>query len=537
MTYSCEWSDCNSTFDDFETYYCHVREHTTEFYDEDDASAACLWRECFSNSCETEEEFLRHVLFHGYHTFLKELGLKTQNERNLSPCTLDTQARNLVPDFPDSFCCQWDKCEMFTCCPRYYYRHVNGHSLAIVEENGVISCKWKDCSFTCRSTHKLKEHCRTHTHEKCVGCPNCGGLFANKTKFMDHLRRQNTMESESYQCSHCFKYCASERILRDHMRHHVNNVKCSFCDMTCPDKSALQHHLNFRHSDDKPFSCDMCDSSFKSANDLRRHQQTHNPVYDFSCELENCNFVTKTLQSLRRHYKVYHEGPAGGRYECHICEKRYSRGTGLTKHLKKQHTFRWPAGHTRFRYKEHDDGMYRLQTVRFESVELSQQLDASDNVDNDEDPDDTDCQPSEGSNHHEIKNMTAEEYENQLRIERRTTLREDEGHASTGLIEASNNSSPLPSHQSLLDMLNQFSENRYQTETNTDRLNATSTLDGNSKTAGSFSDSTNINDVNQLSNGQDVDALSREDIAARAVLDLQEAASLLATLRNSGMTS
>ena len=74
------------------------------------------------------------------------------------------------------------------------------------------------------------------------------------------------------------------------------------------------------------------------------------------------------------------------------------------------------------RYKEHDDGMYRLQTVRFESVELSQQLDDlenEDDMDEVDDPDDADCrQTSEGSNHHELKNMTAEEYENQLRIER-----------------------------------------------------------------------------------------------------------------------
>ena len=25
---------------------------------------------------------------------------------------------------------------------------------------------------------------------------------------------------ESFQCSHCLKHCGSERILRDHMRHH-----------------------------------------------------------------------------------------------------------------------------------------------------------------------------------------------------------------------------------------------------------------------------------------------------------------------------
>ena len=132
--------------------------------------------------------------------------------------------------------------------------------------------RFADCSFTSPKRFKLKEHCRTHTHEKCFGCPNCGGLFSNKTKFTDHLRRQNTMESkilyvshflhflqnlhkshyasclyhyhyfifyfymsgESYQCSHCLKYCASERILRDHMRHHSKDVTINnTCYFTC----------------------------------------------------------------------------------------------------------------------------------------------------------------------------------------------------------------------------------------------------------------------------------------------------------------
>ncbi|CAB3986420.1 Histone H4 transcription factor [Paramuricea clavata] len=429
MSYACEWGDCSFVSDNFDTFYEHVRGHTTNFFcdlddvNDDSEENDCQWRQCFSDSFENEPELIRHVLFHAYHANLKDLGLKAQTKAELAPCTLDPHARNLVPEFPEQFHCLWENCDVITSCPKYYYRHVDGHTGSTVKEwpHSKILCKWKDCTFTSTKRFKLKEHCRTHTNERCFSCPNCGGLFSNKTKFTDHLRRQNTMESESYQCSHCLKYCASERILRDHMRHHINNVKCSLCDMTCPTQSALQHHINFRHSEEKPYSCDMCETSFKMPNDLRRHQQTHSPIYSYTCEEEGCNYAAKALQSLRRHHKVWHESPVteqGGRYECHICCVRYTRGTALTKHLKKQHTFRWPAGHKRFRYKEDNDGIYRLQTVRFESVELSQQLEASrkEQAISEEMTPDEDWEAPEESNHQELTNMTDQEYEDQLRV-------------------------------------------------------------------------------------------------------------------------
>lgn len=46
----------------------------------------------------------------------------------------------------------------------------------------------------------------------------------NKIKEMPNLVKEVSEHvfhsGESYQCSHCLKYCASERILRDHMAHH-----------------------------------------------------------------------------------------------------------------------------------------------------------------------------------------------------------------------------------------------------------------------------------------------------------------------------
>jgi uncharacterized C2H2 Zn-finger protein len=47
-----------------------------------------------------------------------------------------------------------------------------------------------------RSMYKLADHVRSHTQEKLVGCPTCGGLFATKTKFFDHCKRQVPVECE-----------------------------------------------------------------------------------------------------------------------------------------------------------------------------------------------------------------------------------------------------------------------------------------------------------------------------------------------------
>ncbi|XP_030648941.1 histone H4 transcription factor-like [Chanos chanos] len=199
-------------------------------------------------------------------------------------------------------------------------------------------------------------------------------MFANNTKFFDHIRRQTTMEGQRFQCSHCFKRFATERLLRDHMRNHVNHYKCPLCDMTCPSPSSLRNHIKFRHSNEKPYSCDYCDYSCKNQIDLRKHLDTHSSEPAYRCDYSNCDYTTRSLHSMKSHYKRIHEGDYTPRYKCHVCEQCFTRGNNLTSHLRKKHQFKWPSGHPRFRYKEHEDGFMRLQLIRYESVELTEQL-------------------------------------------------------------------------------------------------------------------------------------------------------------------
>lgn len=57
-----------------------------------------------------------------------------------------------------------------------------------------IHAFWSDCEATTKGRPKLREHLRSHTQEKVVACPGCGGMYANNTKLFDHMIRQKDME-------------------------------------------------------------------------------------------------------------------------------------------------------------------------------------------------------------------------------------------------------------------------------------------------------------------------------------------------------
>lgn len=53
-----------------------------------------------------------------------------------------------------------------------------------------------DCLGVFKGKHKLWDHLRTHTQERVVACPTCGGMFSNNTKFFDHVKRQVSEDSK-----------------------------------------------------------------------------------------------------------------------------------------------------------------------------------------------------------------------------------------------------------------------------------------------------------------------------------------------------
>lgn len=189
------------------------------------------------------------------------------------------------------------------------------------------------------------------------------------------MKRQEETDVQCYQCSHCDKRYTTERLLRDHVRHHVNQYKCPCCDMTCPTPSSLKSHLKYRHTTQTPYKCDHCEHGAKSVADLKKHLESHSMDVPYHCHIPECTYTSRTFQSLENHFKRLHQDINTQKYKCHVCFTLFTRGSNLTAHLKKKHKFRWPSGHSRFRYKMQEDGYWQLQTVRYESIKLTEQMD------------------------------------------------------------------------------------------------------------------------------------------------------------------
>ncbi|XP_071806643.1 histone H4 transcription factor-like [Asterias amurensis] len=394
MRLRCEWDNCTITHSSMGMFLSHINDHVNKIlptcvnaenyknYDivlstEETEELHCKWAECTFTSTDGIVTLIRHLYFHAYHAKIKWWALQEQSRNSFGNCILGSMTRNMIPDLPQRFLCFWNNCEFFTDNAEHYYRHADNHGMVddpvMVNNQETYPCQWEGCETITKTKYKLAEHLRSHTQEKRFACNDCGSLFSNRAKFIDHIARQLALELQNYQCSHCSKIFANERLLRDHMRHHVNHYKCPKCDMTCINPSMLKSHIKWKHSSDRPYSCDLCDHRCKSTSALRRHVTTH-ATNIMICDEPNCSYTAGTMSTMKKHVMRNHGDEKKQPYECHVCNTRYSCGATLTRHLKMKHKFKWPSGHSRFRYKKQDDGLYRLQTVRYESLELTEQI-------------------------------------------------------------------------------------------------------------------------------------------------------------------
>ena len=156
-----------------------------------------------------------------------------------------------------------------------------------------------------------------YTQERLIACPACGALFANRVKLLDHLKRQQRGD-EGFVCTNCNKSFATERLLKNHMRSHINHYTCPDCGMAWPTPSSLATHIKYRHSKSREYPCEFCEHKAKSPADLKQHARKHQGEV-LSCP-EGCGYVCKSNASMKSHFLKKHmaEGPS---YACHLCDK------------------------------------------------------------------------------------------------------------------------------------------------------------------------------------------------------------------------
>lgn len=328
---------------------------------------------------------IRHLYIHAYHTKIKTNGADLCSAVKLPVCKMDSEHRNLIQEAKTDFFCHWGDCKESFVSIQNFFDHVKYHVIlaypAIVnpdQEN--IVCQWYRCDKTYKQQIHMQSHVLKHTKEKWIACYNCGAMFVSKYKLVDHLRRQ--MEG-GYQCHQCFRCFPTEKYLINHMKAHVNYVKCTLCDMSCVSQSALAKHIRYRHVTERPFTCNQCDFKAVTTRDLRIHMNTHNKNFAIRCPVVGCDYTCRVISSLRKHDEQEH-GQIPKIYKCHICDKRFNYGKRLSKHLITVHEFQYPPGHQRFTYKQDEDGFFKFQQIRLESLEVTEQIILQQDHDHDE---------------------------------------------------------------------------------------------------------------------------------------------------------
>ena len=225
---------------------------------------------------------------------------------NTPKCQLDEQTRNVIPELPFKFECSWSSCNYKADNPELFYRHIRSahvepYSSKLLNEK----CMWSDCKANLANKNRLVEHMRHHTQEKVVACPVCGALFSSITKFIDHCSRTSDISNLCFQCSHCNKKYATNNLLKEHIRKHINRYKCPICDMTCIDKNDLSKHILYKHTVHKAFKCEHCNYTAKRQYDLQKHiNLKHNDRYEYQCN--ECEFKTKELNNIKKHILKFH---------------------------------------------------------------------------------------------------------------------------------------------------------------------------------------------------------------------------------------
>uniref|UniRef100_A0A8D9E291 Histone H4 transcription factor n=1 Tax=Cacopsylla melanoneura TaxID=428564 RepID=A0A8D9E291_9HEMI len=378
----CEWivgeEECNfpETSNKYD-FANHVKKHTEHLKFLENGKYQCQWKGC--GVVLEAHQCVFHVYYHTYHTSLKCIGENCAKRHSLKKCSYNPSKVNVIGSKETNRVCMWNNCRQSFVNMFAYEIHIAHHMDKFHEkadQNVRLPCEWKNCSPRLSANRKamMLRHVLKHTQLKQLACPTCGDMFQTRISFKTHCYRLK--KDVDLQCNLCKKFFSNESLLHNHVQNHVYTKQCHICQAMCLSASSLATHIRYKHLDGQHhlFKCNECDFKTISNYQLVAHKRTHLPTEQrpkLYCDYAGCDYSCLCKRTLYDHVKSKHEG---AKYACHLCSKEYSASTILSKHLKKKHNLTFPVGTDRFRFRKDKEGNYRLQTVRYESIENEDEI-------------------------------------------------------------------------------------------------------------------------------------------------------------------
>ncbi|XP_073415823.1 uncharacterized protein [Dendrobates tinctorius] len=223
-------------------------------------------------------------------------------------------------------------------------------------------------------------------------CPDCGRRFSQRSGLNRHQRSRCklsiTLSSRAasanapspHKCSVCQETYKSASELRRHLKSHGSEEEerylCCQCSRTFNSNTSLARHQR-THSAERPFTCPQCGKSFKSSAVLLRHQSVHTGEQPYQCDVCTKGFSQKS--SLIIHLRT-HAGQHP--YTCTSCERRFCSKSDLIAH---ERSHRETLSHEGSNSTEEDDEDFiKLKIMDVSSDDLKGPLTSSSSEDDDE---------------------------------------------------------------------------------------------------------------------------------------------------------
>lgn len=221
-------------------------------------------------------------------------------------------------------------------------------------------------SFECFMCHKefnqfrtLKDHVQSHQFGN-LHCMLCNKKFKEYRFYQLHmmnihpngidLKSENQANIEpiyyhyqyserpvitSFECYLCRKDFRERRLLRSHMKLHVQQPRlCLVCGIFCSSATSLSRHMKLHNSDEtKSHLCNICGKGFKIRQYLLRHnRKEHNQWADNTppiCQICGAYFDKKSL--LHEHMKT-HPFEETRNFICSVCGHAARNAYNLKRH-------------------------------------------------------------------------------------------------------------------------------------------------------------------------------------------------------------
>lgn len=158
------------------------------------------------------------------------------------------------------------------------------------------------CNQHFDSENSLAKH-NAEVHSKKAGCRICDKQFFSQGKLAVHMKNVHDegLPEQNFICEFCPRIFKSKEQLRQHQKSHEGMIhSCKLCDKSFRWDSSLNSHIQAAHSHTLPtFNCPECKKSFRDKNNYKKHLFTHTEVKPYYCSICNKGYIRRDL--LRKH--------------------------------------------------------------------------------------------------------------------------------------------------------------------------------------------------------------------------------------------